>query len=83
MFLKCYIFSGAGAGRAGRYPPGPAQQDVDTVHAALVGLLLPEVEVDVRNVAAGNPLVEKLVRLVKQALLYLVNKIVVWSYCSY
>ena len=77
MFFKRYIFCGAGAGRAGRYPPGPAQQDVDTVHAALVGLLLPEVEVDVRNVAARNPLVEKLVRLVEQALLYLVNNVAV------
>jgi hypothetical protein len=47
------------------------------VYLAFPGLILPQEQVDFRDVPAGHPLIEELVWLVEDRLLYLVHHVAV------
>ena len=73
--LALGVLPGAGARGAGRDAARGAQGDVDAVHFTLVSLVLPQPEVDLREAAAGNSLVEELVVLIEGGLLDLVHHV--------
>ena len=78
--LTLSILPGAGAGGAGGDPPAGAQGYVNTIHLALVSLVLPQVEVDLRQTAARHALIEELVILIKRRLLDLVHHVSVLTH---